>query len=169
MENTLQLHYPLDNYCINKNGDLYNIKTKYKLTSWKNNQTYLTYTLMNKECCKKKNYNIHRLLGLTFLDNPNNYPCIDHIDRNKQNNSLDNLRWVSYQDNAINKPSYNPFGRGVYETKNKKRFFTCLFRDRKKIYLGSVNTQEEARILYEKSVEKYNNSKKNNTQFTLPI
>jgi len=37
---------------------------------------------------------ISRLLGLTYIDNPNNYDTIDHIDRNRTNNNISNLRWV---------------------------------------------------------------------------
>ena len=46
---------------------------------------------------------IHRILAETFLSNPNNYPAVDHIDRNKLNYSLSNLRWVSYEENNKNK------------------------------------------------------------------
>lgn len=45
---------------------------------------------------------VHRLLALAFIPNPENKPCIDHIDRDRTNNSLDNLRWVSYAENAEN-------------------------------------------------------------------
>jgi len=63
---------------------------------------------------------IHRLLALTFIPNPDNLPCVDHIDRDKTNNNLDNLRWVSIQDNARNcslKISNKSGYPGVWETK----------------------------------------------------
>tara|TARA_R100001594_G_C3949568_1_gene242692 strand:- start:215 stop:688 length:474 start_codon:yes stop_codon:yes gene_type:complete len=46
---------------------------------------------------------IHRLIGIHYIPNPNNYPIIDHIDRNKQNNNIDNLRWVTHSINLQNK------------------------------------------------------------------
>ena len=46
---------------------------------------------------------IHRLLGLYYIDNPSNKRCIDHIDRNKLNNSLYNLRWATDSENNYNK------------------------------------------------------------------
>ena len=46
---------------------------------------------------------IHRLLGIQFIDNPDNLPQIDHIDRNRTNNSLENLRWVSQTTNRNNR------------------------------------------------------------------
>lgn len=40
-------------------------------------------------------YTVHRLVALTFIPNPNNYPCIDHIDCDSTNNNVQNLRWCS--------------------------------------------------------------------------
>ena len=38
-----------------------------------------------------------------FLDNPENKPHIDHIDRDKSNNNQDNLRWATISENFLNK------------------------------------------------------------------
>ena len=48
---------------------------------------------------KRKDEFIHRLVALTFLDNPNKYPCVNHKDENKLNNNVDNLEWCSWQYN----------------------------------------------------------------------
>jgi hypothetical protein len=50
----------------------------------------------------KQNKYIHRIIAEQFIPNPDNLPQIDHKDRNKGNNSLDNLRWVSHQINQNN-------------------------------------------------------------------
>lgn len=50
-----------------------------------------------------KTISIHRLLGIHFISNHQNKPCIDHIDRNRLNNNLTNLRWVSYHENSSNR------------------------------------------------------------------
>lgn len=49
----------------------------------------------------QKIYKIHRLLAEYFIPNPNNKPCVNHIDGNKLNNSLSNLEWVTISENTI--------------------------------------------------------------------
>lgn len=41
----------------------------------------------------RENWKVHRLVATYFIPNPNNYPDINHIDENKQNNHADNLEW----------------------------------------------------------------------------
>ena len=41
----------------------------------------------------------HRLVAKAFIDNPNDLPCVNHIDEDKSNNRVDNLEWCSYRYN----------------------------------------------------------------------
>lgn len=86
-------------YEINRAGIVRNIKTKrplkqelrdgyYKVNLFKDGKNYIR--------------SVHRLLGLTFIPNPDNLPLIDHIDRDKTNNHLDNLRWATVKTNVNN-------------------------------------------------------------------
>jgi len=47
-------------------------------------------------------YSVHRLVALTFIPNPHNYPCIDHIDCDSTNNHVSNLRWCTVHMNNMN-------------------------------------------------------------------
>ncbi len=48
---------------------------------------------------QRKTYQVHRLVALHFLPNPNNLPCINHKDENKKNNNVDNLEWCTEEYN----------------------------------------------------------------------
>ena len=54
-----------------------------------------------------KNYFKHRLIAEQFIPNPNNYTEIDHINHNKTDYHLSNLRWISRSDNNRNRTLYN--------------------------------------------------------------
>ena len=44
---------------------------------------------------------VHRLVAMCFLDNPNNYPVVNHKDGNKQNNHYTNLEWCTVRYNNL--------------------------------------------------------------------
>lgn len=49
---------------------------------------------------KQYTYSIHRLVALAFIPNPDNKPCIDHINGIKEDNNVKNLRWCTNRENV---------------------------------------------------------------------
>ena len=43
----------------------------------------------------RRSFRVNRLVALTYIDNPNGFPIVHHIDNNKKNNDVENLEWVS--------------------------------------------------------------------------
>ena len=93
-----------DGYFINKNGEILSKKRKkprivksYKIEKSRYKRIML---IVNN---KKKNFALHRLLALTFIDNPNNHKFVDHINRIRDDNRLENLRWVNRCENNQNR------------------------------------------------------------------
>lgn len=49
---------------------------------------------------KQQTFAVHRLVAETFIPNENNYPCIDHINGDRSDNKVINLRWCTWKQNA---------------------------------------------------------------------
>lgn len=101
-------------YYITKDGKVWSAKSN-KFLSISMHGDYLGTAII--ENGKVIRVNIHRLLAEAYIPNPHNYPQVNHIDENKLNNSLDNLEWVTAQQNA----NHGTRNKRISET-NKKVF-----------------------------------------------
>jgi hypothetical protein len=95
-------------YKISKSGDIFSCWYKRNMTPLTKSDGYLYVNLVigKRENQKRHKAHIHRMIALQWIPNPDNLPEVDHIDRNKLNNSIDNLRWVSRQTNRKNQERY---------------------------------------------------------------
>lgn len=91
---------------IKKSGFLY-LKERIMNPTIKSNG-YLQIDLIKSG--NRKKFYVHRLVAEHFIPNPNNLPCVNHIDYNRVNNSCDNLEWCTYESNNIH--SNNPALKG---------------------------------------------------------
>lgn len=89
------------NYKISNSGIVKNFKTNNIIKQVLCGQ-YYKVTLNDSPNKKLKNYKIHRLVGEYFITNPDNFNIIDHIDGDKLNNNVTNLRWCSPSTNVNN-------------------------------------------------------------------
>lgn len=112
------------------------------------------YIIINLQ---KKNYSAHRLAWLyTYGEWPEQY--IDHIDRNKSNNAISNLRDVSPSENMQNMSniSNNSTGyTGVYYDKSRNKYVVQVKIDKKTKTIGRYVTLDEAILIRAEYVKKY--------------
>ena len=67
------------------------------VTEHLHNNGYLRCTINNKKYLK------HRLIALQWIPNPDGYKCVDHVNHNRVDNRIENLRWTSNNRNANNR------------------------------------------------------------------
>lgn len=80
-------------YILFSNGDIFIADTAHKLKPFLNGAGYLSVKLNGKT------FRVHRLIGENFIPNPDNKPCINHIDGVKTNNKISNLEWCTQSEN----------------------------------------------------------------------
>lgn len=85
-------------YIISNKGEVKSLKRN-KVLKKELRRNYWSVQLYDGN--KFKHFSIHRLVGVHFIENPNNLPFINHIDENKLNNNSNNLEWctASYNTN----------------------------------------------------------------------
>ena len=129
-------------YQINRTGQVWSVKRQiFMKPSYTNGYYFMTLRKENKP----KTYSIHRLLALQFLPNPLGLSDVDHIDINKSNNSLDNLRWVSHRTNSLNINNKSISGeQHILVTPWNK--YKVQIRLGKNIHTKYFNTIDEAKI-----------------------
>ena len=134
-------------YYIEPNGDVYSqdkITTDGRFIKGQKIIPYLHRGYYYVKLWKNygKNFLVHRLVALTYIPNPNNYPCVNHIDCNKQNNNLNNLEWCTQMYNTQSINSSKNFGHIVLTKSNT--YFT-RYSSNKKVYCKNFKTEKEAR------------------------
>jgi hypothetical protein len=72
---------------------------------------------------KKKLCKVHRLVAIAFIDNPNGYSQVNHIDEDKANNKVENLEWCDCKynnnyGNRNNNMSKSKMGHPCYAKKD---------------------------------------------------
>jgi hypothetical protein len=91
-----------DRYSVSNFGTIMNIRDGYILKQ-RRARGYNIVGLYNNIDGKSiiKTFNVHKLVAETFLNNPNNKPCVTHLDKNKLNNCVDNLQYVSRRETQL--------------------------------------------------------------------
>lgn len=96
---------------------------------------------------KRKDYLVHRLVAEAFIPNPDNKPFIDHIDTNRTNNKIDNLRWATQKENCnndISKKKYIDSSKRLYISGKSNKIIGAKGKDNprsKKIIQLTLNNE----------------------------
>ena len=131
--------YP--NYQVSNYGNVRNAITLKNLSLCVNGNGYQQISL------KKKNKTVHRLVMETFAFNIYNKRFIDHIDGNKTNNCIFNLRYATQQENNFNQKLRcdNTSGyKGVLWHKKREKWVAQIYLKTKLIHIGYYNDKEDA-------------------------
>ena len=87
-------------YEIDKSGNVYSLRYKRPFKILTPAKTRTGYLIIRMQKNKKQfGTGLHTLLAKHFIENPNGYKEVNHIDGNKLNNSLDNLEWCTHSEN----------------------------------------------------------------------
>jgi hypothetical protein len=110
---------------------------------------YYIALCQNSKC---KWYYIHRIIGQAFLENPRDLPTVDHIDRDRGNNNLSNLRWASQSEQNTNQSKQKNTSSkyiGVSWTKANAKWCAKLSIEGKQKHVGYFDNEEDAARAYD--------------------
>lgn len=104
----IPLEYYLDRYEVTRDGRVISkeftdtigrVKKEIELKQGTTVDGYKKVVFCKNGC--RKTYLVHRLVALLYIENPHNYPQINHKDESRDNNNVDNLEWcdVIYNNN----------------------------------------------------------------------
>ena len=134
------------NYSINEEGVIMNsgIVMKHYITD----NGYCRIALYNG--FYSKHFLVHRLVAIHHIQNPLKLKVVDHIDHDKENNCISNLRWCTHSQNGLNsikRKNCSSQYKGVHKHGNYWRVRFVIFDGIRKSF-GCYKTEEEAARVY---------------------
>lgn len=132
-----------DVYAVTIHGEVYRWQKSYD--RWKKIgfqdvkgyiQVRLTYRRSGTN--KHRTVQVHTLVAETFIDNPLNCTMVDHVDENKTNNFVDNLRWCTPRENS-----------DYYHNQQGRKYYLDLIKNQKKnLKLKTIEEQEKRQNIF---------------------
>ena len=84
-------------YSVSTEGEVRKDTTNYILSQSSQQDYKFVGLIING---KQKRMRVHRMVALTFIDNPDNKPYVNHINGNRSDNNVENLEWVTPSENT---------------------------------------------------------------------
>ena len=144
-----------DNYIVFKTGKVFSLRTNIFLKPSLTRKGYLTLRFYNGCRKSRRDITIHRLLGILFITNPENKPQIDHINRKRTDNRIENLRWADAQEQGMNQKiaKNNKTGcKGLFLREGRKKKWNAYLMVNRKMYQKGFESKEEA-LVYRRELE----------------
>ena len=138
------------NYEISSCGRVRNATTERMLKSSDHGYQVINLTKNGKQ----KQHYVHRLVAGAFIDNPEEKRCVDHIDGNRMNNHLENLRYATHSENSMNQriqTNTSSRYKGVYLDKRRNKWMARINTISKNVFLGYFANEREAGAAYNRA------------------
>lgn len=139
------------NYEINRNGKIRNIETGHIL-DYPNSISCGYYCVCLSKNGKAKTFYVHQLLANAFIPKIKGKKIIDHKDRDKLNNNIENLHWVNHSQNSQNKnkrENTTSLYYGVCWHKKAKKWQASIRINNKSYHIGLFEDEKDAAFNYD--------------------
>lgn len=147
-------------YIVHNNGNVYSTRyNRFTKMGSTRKDGYVVANFVNA------NMFIHRVIAITFLNNPENKPQVNHINGLKSDNRIENLEWVTISENTIHaydvlkinlKLTHN-HGKGVHWLKSENKWLAYISIKGKQKNVGRFATESEALIARTEALIKKSN------------
>ena len=142
-------------YAISDCGQVKSLRTNTVMKVHDNGKGYLKVALVDKEGVRKYVY-VHKLVIMAFKGYEDN-KHVDHIDGNRQNNNIDNLRYVTARQNVQKGRFKNPASKLIGVAKDGVRWRSTITIDKVRYFLGRFDSDVEGHNAYIKALNDWEN------------
>ena len=135
-------------YGITEDGKLFSTRNNKYLKPATDKYGYKYYVISING--KKKTLKAHRIVAMAFIPNPQNKPTVDHINGDRQDNRVENLRWATHKEQQMNPTTIKKADeihkrtdyRKMGEIRNFGRRHTSVYKNGE--FLGSFQSLKDA-------------------------
>ena len=131
-------------YLASEDGKIYSKRSNKFLKPATTKDGYLQVSLVG-ENGKQYSYKVHRLIAMTFIDNPNNLPEVNHIDFDRLDNFVNNLEWCNHYDNIKHSRDAGKYDC-IYKQTRKAYVFTNVLNGKSFTIIGFKQMMKQLHI-----------------------